>query len=99
MRLDGFAAVGGGGGLGRRSGWGALSSISSGRSCGTAGISGEITEFAIRAGLKYLVGVSRDVARRTEGGRGMDGWSAAPPRISLYTSSEFRELGMFVQFD
>jgi len=52
----------------------ALSSISSGRSCGTAGISGEITEFAIRAGLKYLVGVSRDVARRTEGGGRDGGW-------------------------
>lgn len=35
-----------------------------GRSCGTAGISGKITEFAKRAGLKHLAGVSRDVARR-----------------------------------
>lgn len=50
------------------------------RSSGTAGISTKITKFAKRAGLKYLVGVSRVVVRgtrRTRAGGGKEGRNRA----------------------
>lgn len=59
-----------------------------------AGISAKITKFVKRADLKYLVGVSRDVARRIP--KGWEKGGGKKPRISLYTSSEFRKLRMFV---
>lgn len=53
-----------------------------------AGISAKITKFVKRASLKYLV------AHRIPEGRERRG--EKKPRISLYTSSEFRKLRMFV---
>lgn len=43
------------------------------RSFGATGISAKITKFAKRASLKYLVDVSRDVARRTRRGKSSRG--------------------------
>lgn len=57
------------------------------RSFGT-GISAKITKFVKRASLKYLV--ARRIPKGCERGGGKK------PRISLYTSSEFRKLRMFV---